>query len=174
MSERIVEIRGIPELLRKLDNPEWVAGPMGALLDRWRFATQRKAVGNIKRGPGGWLDTGDTRRSLTSERDQSGFPVWAKVGSNKDTARIGEYGAGKLSDDPNPRPWRAPSAAELGPWAQRKGLNPFAVSRSMARRGGIAPRRFLRDAADTTEKHIPAFVKTMAREIEEAASRGVD
>src|SRR5215217_5791643 len=131
MSEPI-RIHGIPELLRKLDHPEWVGGPMGAFLDRWRFAVQRQAVANFTRGPGGWIDTGATRQSITSERDTDAMPAWARVGSNKDTARWGEFGTGLLSEDPESSRRRYfPPPAALAPWAAKKGLDPFLVARSI-------------------------------------------
>jgi len=170
-------LRGFDELHRKLRYPTWASRPMGALLDRWRFATERGAKGNIKRGPGGWLWKGGTRRSLTSERDQSTFPHWARVGSNLQTARWGEFGTGLLSEDPEAsrkRHW--PPAAALEPWARAHGFGPgggFLVARAIGRRGGLAPRRFLRDAADASEKRIPGWLAQAGRDIEQAASEGV-
>ena len=175
MSERET-IHGFNTLLRKLKYPTWAAKPMGAFLDRWRFATERGAKGNIKRGPGGWLWKGGTRRSLTSERDQSTFPHWARVGSNLDTARWGEYGTGLLSEDPESKHTRHwPPAAALEPWARAHGFGPgggFLVARVIGRRGGLAPRRFLRDAAEASEKRIPSWLAMAAKEIEREASAG--
>lgn len=166
-------IIGLGKLIRRLENPDWVARPMGALLDRWRFSVERGAKGNIKRGPGGWLWKGGTRRSLTSERDQAAFPQWAKVGSNLQTARWGEYGTGLLSEDPQSshrRHW--PPAAALEPWAKAHGTTGFAVARAIGLRGGLAPRRFLRNAAEASEKRIPGWLATAAKEIEAEASHG--
>ncbi len=168
-----VNIRGLPELLRKLDRPEWVEKPMGAFLDRWRFAVQRQAVANFKRGPGGWIDTGGTRQSITSERDDAALPVWARVGSNKDTARWGEYGTGLLSEDPESAHRRYfPPPAALQRWATKHGMDPFLVARAIYRKGGTEPRRFLRDAAKSTDGDVPRYLGLMAREIETEASRG--
>lgn len=166
-------IHGIPELLRKLDKPEWSSVPMGRFFDSWRYATQRKAVANMTRGIGGWVDTGHTRRSLTSERDMSFMPSWARVGSNVDTARWGEYGTGLLSEDPDSAKRRYfPPPKALAKWSAKHGLNPYLVARSIYRKGGTEPRRFLRDAERATEHEIPGFVSRLANEIEAAASRG--
>ena len=172
MSDNI-RLIGEDELRRKLSNPSWVTGPLGEFFDKWRFATQRQAVANIKRGRGGWLDTGGTRQSITSERDEGTIPQYARVGSNKPTARWGEFGTGLLSEDPEAtrkRHW--PPSAALEPWARKHGTTGFLVARAIGLRGGLAPRRFLRDAAETTEPKITGWLAQAARDIETEASRG--
>lgn len=162
---------GFDVLERKMRRPAWAAGPMGRFLDRWRFAVEGGAKKNIKRGVGGWLWHGTTRRSLTSERDRSFFPLWARAGSNLKTARIGEFGTGLLSEDPDSskrRHW--PPAAALEPWAQVHGTTGAEVARAIGIRGGIKPRRFLRTAVKDTERRIPGFLAIAAREMEREAS----
>ncbi len=173
MSNEPLTLEGVPELIRKLENPVWAYKPAGAFLDRWRFSTQRKAVANMKRGPGGWIDTGGTRQSLTSERDNSPLPQWAKVGSNKPTARWGEYGTGLLSEDPeSPKRRYFPPPSAFDRWAPKHGMTPFMAALSIYKKGGTEPRRFLRDAAEATEQDIPKYLGLMAKEIEMEASRG--
>jgi hypothetical protein len=171
------KLHGFDDLERKMKYPTWAAGPAGRFLDRWRFSTERAAKANIKRGPGGWLWKGHDRRSLTSERDQATFPHWARVGSNSRTVRWGEFGTGLKSEDPTAskkRHW--PPSAALEPWARAHGYGPgggFLVARAIGRRGGLEPRRFLRNAAKDSERKIPGWLATAAREMEREASAGV-
>jgi hypothetical protein len=168
------KIHGLDKLERKLRYPTWAAGPAGRLLDKWRFSTERGAKANIRRGIGGWLWKGGVRRSLTSERDQATFPHWARVGSNLQTARWGEFGTGLLSEDPDSKKTRHwPPTEALRPWADAHGMDAFLVARSIGRRGGLEPRRFLRNAADASEKRIPGWIATAAKEMTNEASRGV-
>lgn len=178
-----VRIIGLKGLTAKLQRPEWVHGPARNFLARWVSAVQRATVANIKRGPGGWVDTGETRKSITHQVDRSPFPRWAKAGSNLAKARTGEYGTGLLSEDPTAskqRHWPDPS--ELDAWAARKKitdkddnvLTGADIARIIGIRGGIKPRRFLRDAVAETEKDLPRFLATFTREIETEAGRGVE
>lgn len=186
MSDRDAILIGLPELVGKLKRPEWVYVPAGRFLDKWRQATQRRAVQNFARGPGGWVDTGETRKSITSERDRDIFPVFARVGSNLDKARWGEYGTGLLSEDPDSsrkRHW--PPADALEPWAKKKKIPKYDksgavigvlsgadVAAIIGIRGGLAPRQFLRDAVEETDSMIEGWLKEMATEIEKEAGRG--
>lgn len=173
MSGPPTTIHGMNELIRKLEHPNWAYGPMGNLLDRWRLSTQRGAVANMKRGPGGWVDTGETRRSLTSERDAATPPIWARVGSNLKKARWGEYGTGLLSDDPESSHRRYfPPPAALDRWAKKHGFaSGWVVANAIYRKGGTEPRHFLRDASEASKAKIPGWLSTMSKEIEAEASR---
>lgn len=177
-----IRIEGLDELMGLLHKPEWFWRPAGRFLDRWRFDVEGGAKRNITRGPGGWADTGDTRRSLTSERDKGREPVWAAAGSNKPAARWGDYGTGLLSEDPESKHQRHwPPAKALEPWAKKHKIpdrnNPdrFLTGADIARiigmRGGLAPRRFLRDAAAATEKRVPEFMQLMAKDVEQEAGK---
>jgi hypothetical protein len=168
-----VKLHGFDDLERKMKYPTWAAGPAGRFLDSWRFSTERGAKANIKRGPGGWLWKGHDRRSLTSERDQAMFPHWARVGSNSPKIRFGEFGTNRKAEDPSTanRPW--PTGQQLQPWARARGLNAWAVAASIKRKGGLEPRRFLRNAAKDSERKIPGWLATAAREMEREASAGV-
>lgn len=166
-------IINLQKLIGRLDHPDWIWGPQGNLLDRWRFSTQHDAVANIKRGPGGWINTGQTRQSLTSERDPSTPPVWALVGSNLLKARWGEYGTGLLSEDPSSSHRRYfPPPKALDAWAKKHGFaSGWVVSLAIYRKGGTEPRRFLRNAFDTSKTKLPGWLATMSREIEANAGR---
>lgn len=170
------ELHGSDALIRKLRYPTWAAGPAGRFLDRWRFSTERQAKANIKRGPGGWLWKGHTRRSLTSERDTATFPHWARVGSNLQTARWGEFGTGLKSEDPESskkRHWPPYKSPGIQKWAREHNQNPYLLARKIGRRGGLEPRRFLRNAVKDSERRIPGWLAQASREMEIEASRGV-
>lgn len=170
-----VRIHGLPDLLKKLDAGLGVPEAAAGLLDRWRFFVERRAKGNIKRGSGGWLWHGGTRRSITSERDQSHFPTSARAGSNLDTARWGEFGTGLLSEDPESAGRRYfPPPQALEPWARAHNWNPYLLARHIYQKGGTEPRRFLRNAADEAERQIPGWLGGMARDIERTAGRAAD
>lgn len=166
---RIVRIENLDKLLRKLDRPSWVAGPAGRFLDRWRFAVEAGG----KRNAPSWR--GHLRRSITSKRDQSFFPRHAEVGTNNPAAKPMEFGTGLLSDAPDSshkRHW--PPGAALEPWALAHGFGPgggFVVARAIGLRGGLKPRRFLRDAADDAEGKIGGWLAQMAGDIEAEAGR---
>jgi len=182
-------LEGLEELILKLKHPVWVAVPMRGLLDSWRFKVQRQAVANMKRGKGGWVDTGETRKGITSAIDDAALPLWARAGSNLDKARWGEYGTGKLSEDPeSDKGPHWPPPEELQVWALKHGFkddvdkegNPVGniwrtaggkVSKAIGIRGGLEPRRFLRDATDEIEKQIPALIDAAIAQIEAEAER---
>jgi hypothetical protein len=171
-----VKLHGFDDLERKLKYPTWAAGPAGRFLDRWALFTERAAKANVKRGPGGWLWKGHDRRSLTSDRDRATFPHWARVGSNSKTLRWGEFGTGTKSEDPKAskkRHWPPSSSPSLQRWAREHNTSAFLVARSIGLRGGLEPRRFLRNAVDDSERRIPGWLAQAAREMMSEASRGV-
>jgi phage gpG-like protein len=156
---------GADALHRKLTRPTWLTGPAGAFLDAWRFFVERGAKG---RAP---VWRGHLRRGITSERDQAAFPLWAAVGTNVPYARPMEFGTGTQSDDPaggGGRHW--PPGQALEPWARAHGgLSGYADAAAIGRRGGLRPRRYLRDAADEAEGKIGTWLSQMARDVERRA-----
>lgn len=165
MAGESIEVRGLPELLRKLDPAKLAGKPAQNFLNRWRFSTEADA----KRGVPVWK--GLTRQSLTSEIDEGAFPRSARVGSNQPTARWMEYGTGLLSEDPESSHRRYfPPPAALDEWALAHGfLSGGQVAAIIWRKGGTEPRRFLRTAAENSTGKIPSFLTQMAKEIEAGA-----
>jgi hypothetical protein len=158
-------LEGDDELIHKLRYPGWAAAPMRSFFDRWRFATERGTKANIKRGPGGWLWKADTRRSFTSETDPAKFPHWARVGSM--TARWGDFGTGILSEDPESAKTRYfPPIEAVQQWADDHDKIAYFVALGIYERGGIAPRRFLREAAKASSGRIDGWVAQAADEME--------
>lgn len=181
-----VRIIGLEELIKDIHDRRFITIPARKFLEKWGSRVQRSAVANIKRGPGGWVNEGQTRGSLTHETDTAEMPLWARAGSNLKTARFGEYGTGLLSEDPESsktRHW--PPASALDDWAAKKQIpkknakgEPTGevmtgadIARIIGLRGGLAPRRFLRDAVESTESLIPKYLGQFADEIEQEAER---
>lgn len=172
------QIQGLEELLADLDNPTWVAEPARRFLSKWGQAVQRESVTNIGTGIGGWKDTGEVRRSITHEVDNDPFPLWARAGSPLDKARWGEYGTGLLSEDPESaksRHW--PPADALDAWAAKKKIEVQTpdggsriltgkdIARIIGMRGGLEPRRFMRDAVKTVDPRIEIWIDELAADI---------
>lgn len=166
-----MKLIGEAELNRKLEKK--LATPAAAryFMDAWRLDTERSTKANFTRGPGGWIWKGTSRQSFTSERDASDFPRWARVGSNLDTARWGEYGTGLLSEDPESahrRYFPPPDAME--PWARAHGFESgFMASLAIFKKGGTEPRRYLRRAFDTSVPKMDGWLEHGAKIIESKA-----
>lgn len=163
------EIRGMPELLRKLNQPKWAAVPGGRFLDAWTKTALTEVRQNVHAS---FFWHGDVEGSFRADRDRSFFPTWATVGSDDPVARFGEYGTGELSEDPESS-HRAyfPNVLALTPWAEEKGISPFLVARAIFRKGGTEPRHFLRDAVEEANRQMPRLLSRFAGEIETEAAR---
>lgn len=168
-----IRIRGIEDLQHKLEDPVWASRGVQVLFEAWSLFTLRETQKNMKRGKGGWVNRGDTRRSVAREIDSAEFPTYARVGSKLNTFRWGEYGTGLLSEDPDSgkrRHW--PPAQALEEWALKHGFESGAeVARRIGLRGGLAPRRYLRNAAEASEGKMDMFVKLAASRIESEAEK---
>lgn len=175
MSEQPIQVQGLPKLLKKFGDRFGAKEGAARLLDSWRFATEREAKARMGSGDSRWLWKGSSRRSITSAReDRDGWPVRALVGSNLAVTRFGEYGTGRLSEDPDSsrRPY-FPPPDKLAGWAKAHGnANPFLVARAIFRAGGTKPRRFLRGAAEDTANDLPRWLTELAKDIEANAHRG--
>jgi hypothetical protein len=177
----IRQIVGLDELLKDIADPTWLRNPTRRLLERWANKVQRETVANFERGPGGWIDTAETRKSVTHETDPGDdpFPTWTRVGSNRDQFRWGEYGTGLLSEDPESshrRHW--PPGDALQEWAIKHGFEDtegstagMKVARIIGLRGGIEPRRYLREAVATVDESMESFLSTWKAEVEAEAEK---
>jgi hypothetical protein len=164
-------IHGEEDLQRRLSKN--LGAPQAAkfFFDSWRFDTQRSWMANFTRGPGGWIWKGTTRQSITSEADTSAFPTWAKVGSNLDTARWGEFGTGLLSIDPDSAHRRYfPPPAALDAWAKDHGFaSGYQVAFGIWKKGGTAPRGYGQKAVDASVGKIDGWLSSAAKMIEQIA-----
>jgi hypothetical protein len=170
----IRQVIGLEDLLHDLDHPEWLRTPTEKFLNRWGLSVQAETVANFQRGPGGWIDTAETRKSVATELDTEGefFPEWARVGSNRWQFRWGEYGTGLLSEDPESakqRHW--PPADALEEWAAKHGMTGGQVAAIIGIRGGLEPRRYLREAVATIEPKLDAFRAQWVKDVEAEAEK---
>jgi hypothetical protein len=150
------------EFRRKLNDPKLIGSPARKFLNRavltiLRFARQNAPV-----------DRGRLRQSITYDVDSSPMPLWGKVGSNVSYAPDMEFGTNALSEKPSATgnvPF--PTGADLEIWARRHGnLNPWAVAHAIRNRGGLRPRRYLRNAFAEARSQIARFLRDMGNEIE--------
>lgn len=187
MANELTGFRILGEQNLSLKLEKKLATPAAArfLMDAWRLETERTAKANVVRGVGGWLWKGTTRQSITSERDMSEFPRWARVGSNLDTARWGELGTGLLSEDPASAHRRYfPPPAALDEWAIGHGFHVGSVASARAdtpgtygylvaemifKAGGTKPRRFITKAAIASEAKIDGWLEHGSKIIESQA-----
>ena len=81
-----------------------------------------------------------------------------------------EYGTGALSDAPaGARVTHLPTAGELDVWARRRGFeNGAQVANIIARRGGVAPRRYMRRAMQESWGQITRLTQVLSDEIHAA------
>lgn len=163
-----VRLEGGDELLSKL-KPKLVATPVKNFFRTWGVMTSNYAK------EGAPVNKGQLRASLTWEympMDSLGIPKGVRAGTNVEHAIFMEGGTGTLEDlraIDNPvggrkRHWPPPEALEE--WARLHGADPFVVARAIGIRGGLKPRRFLRNAYDKSELMIPNLLNVLKSEIE--------
>lgn len=163
----VVRIKGLAELKGKL-NIGLIAGPLRTFLTRAAILVQSRAR---ERAP---VDTGRLRADIAFEVDGGTPPIWARVGNNVFYAPYVEYGTGTQTDGPGGGGRHWPPAGALSGWAGRHGFGPgggFIVARAIGRRGGLRPRRYLRDALDAALSGIEGLFGALSRDIEAEAEK---
>ena len=147
-----LEIRGLRELVDKVNDPSLTAGPVRQFFER---AGAGVAGAVRERTP---VDTGRLRNSVTHEVDSSGQR--ARVGTNVSYARAVEFGT---------RPHWPPLGA-LQPWARRHGFpsgqrGAWLVARTIAARGTRGAHMF-REGLGASVGLITGLVADLGRDIE--------
>lgn len=166
MAKNTVSLEGEEEFYRKL-SPSLVGPPLRHAFKKWGIRTMSDAR------EGTPVNDGRLRSSVVEEVDDSGIiPEFARVGTNARTGPFIEGGTGTQSDLPGgsrKKHWPPPQA--LDDWARKHGV--IGGGRSVAffigRRGGLKPRRFLRNAFEQNESSVPRLLAEAAREIERRA-----
>ncbi len=163
MSADIEWTKGSPEEFRKkLSDPKLIGEPARNFLTRVVILIQSYAR------DGAPVDRGQLSQSITYLVDSSPVPLWGKVGSNKSYAPDMEYGTNALSEKPGvtgSRPF--PTGPELETWARRHGFKSgYIVAAAIRRRGGVAPRRYLRRAFARAKSEARQFLRQFAQEIQ--------
>lgn len=162
-----VALLGVKQLTRVL-KPETIGEPLRNWFKRVTFKVEGEAK---KRAP---VDMGRLRSSISTDVDKAKVPQYATIGSNLTYAPFMEFGTGTLSDGPggSNSPHYPPSSA-LDSWAARHGIDSgFIVARAIGRRGGLKPRRFLRDGVKASMPFARASLKAMGRDIGKRFSKG--
>lgn len=162
-----VQIKGLDALSRKLQPTRLVAGPARRFLSRGAVAIQGPARRNAPK------DRGRLASSINFEVDPAPFPRYARIGPNIRTGGGGGVDNYAAAQEFGTRPFWPPRE-QLEAWGRRKGLSPgqvYGVRKAIATRG-IKPKRYMRDAVEEARPKIEGYVIVLAREIEEAASRG--
>lgn len=161
-----VRIIGLEATLAKLDSGRIAGRPARNFMNRWALSVEG---GGKKRAP---VWRGQLRRSITHEIEGSPIPKYARVGTNVPYAAAMEHGTGLLSDEGSgKRHW--PPGAALNAWASAHGMmSGYQVAAAIGKRGGLKPRRYLRDAADAAAPNVPGWLSQMARDIEAQADAG--
>lgn len=146
-----VQLTGDAELRRKLQNPEFVRGPLRRFLTRSAVLLEGKVKENTP------VDTGRLRASITHKVE----PFRAIVGTNVHYAPHVEFGT-------KPH-W--PPLAPLQPWAQRHGFpagreGAWLVARAIARRGTRARRMFQKGVTESRVKIMGMWRRDVVRDIQ--------
>mgnify|MGYP001301469456 CR=1 FL=1 len=151
MAGNAIYIRGLDQLIAKMQNPRHVSVPAR------RFLQRATMVGEASAKKAAPVDTGHLRRSITHRVD--GYTV-GRFGTNTPYGPHVEYGTKAH--------W--PPVEALGGWAKRKGIPPGAVAAAIAKRGTRA-QPYMRPAVKDVEAAIPALSAMFMRDIE--ASMGI-
>lgn len=156
-----VQIIGLPELIKKL-GPKLVARPMHNFFERSTIAIENRAK---QKAP---TDTGRLKSSITHKVDDAEVPHWGQVGTNVKYAPYMEFGTGTQTDGTGKGARHWPPSGALDTWARRHGFQSgYQVARAIGLRGGLKPRRFLRDALKESLNDIRGYLDKLGKEIKD-------
>lgn len=175
MAQPHIQIKGLSELLRKLDAPLF-ADPLRNFFNRATIAVQSRARPNTP------VDTGLLRNRLLTEVDAGAVPEWGKVGflgASEGSglwfqARAMEYGTGRMGDPEVPHvASHIPPGGALDVWAKRHGWSSgWAVAAAIGRRGGLRPRRMLRTGLREAMGEVQSALDKLGAEIRQKWESG--
>jgi hypothetical protein len=167
MAKQII-VHGLQKVLDKL-GPELVNKPLEDFFSRIGVTVQGRAR------EGAPVDTGHLRNSIQYEVDKSTPPLWAHVGLTSANpgsplwlkGRAMEYGTGRQGDgDASHAGGHWPPGAALDVWARRHGgMSGWQVAAAIGKRGGLKPRRYLRDAMEQSMGDIKGFLNRLGNDI---------
>lgn len=145
-----VRIEGDDAVIAKLDAGHLLGPPLRGFFDTLTTIAQAE-VRTSDEMP---VDTGRLRNSIAAKVASGALPAWGHVGTNVAYGRFVHEGTGAH--------W-APVGA-LTRWAKRHGVNPYALQRSIARRGTRA-RPFMTKGWEKVAPRVGGLVDRMAAEI---------
>ncbi len=157
---------------KKLANtfkPMLIGEPLRDWFKRVTFKIEGEAK---KRAP---VDKGRLRSSISTDVDRAVVPKWGSIGTNVSYAPFMEFGTGLLSDGKggsNSPHW--PPSSALNSWAASHGIEGggFVVARAIGLRGGLKPRRFLRDGVEASLPYARSAIAGMGKDIGQRFKRG--
>jgi hypothetical protein len=154
MSEPLItiEVRGLDSVMNTLLAPILLAEPLRVAFERCGIAVSNEAK---TRAP---VFRGRLRQSIKWVTDTAQVPQFVRIGPNVDYAYYVHEGR-------RPGSWPPISAIRL--WVERRGIDasPYAIARSIARRG-IPGRPFLTDGLRAAEPAIRQSFDECGRGIE--------
>jgi phage gpG-like protein len=158
-----VKIEGLDRLVQKCDG-KIIHGPLKRFWQRCAIKVQGRAR---EKAP---VDRGLLRSSIATQIDDGNPPLWAKVGTNVFYAPYQEFGTGLLAEGEGKKGGRHwPPGQALDLWASRHGFKSGRqVARIIGMRGGLRPKRYLRDALKESVEDIRGFLRTLGEEIGKA------
>lgn len=162
-----VDVEGLDAALAKL-GPELYARPLRDFFKKCGIYVSDRAK---ELAP---VDTGRLRASLTYQVDEGEPPQQVAIGTNVEYAPYMEFGTGMMSDGPDgPRARHWPPADALNIWANRHGFSSGAqVAHIIGMRGGLEPKRYLRNAFEQAREAINGFLGDMKDDIAARWSSG--
>lgn len=144
-----ITIKGLDDLIRRLRDKNLLAPALHDGMKAAGFLLESEAK---KRAP---VDRGLLRSSIAHEVFTEGSLIGARIGAKPKYAPYMEYGTGLVHDHPSwPRKRHVVPAGALAGWGKRKGLDGAAVARSITKRGGLTPRRYLRGALEDNQARV--------------------
>lgn len=151
------------EFKRRLEQRDkWLGAPLRRFHQKADIKLQGLARENAP------VDRGQLKQSIAYRISTDPIPLTSEVGTNKSYATSMEYGTNKLSERPELTgsvPF--PTGAQLETWARRHGFpNGYVVANAIRKRGGIAPRQYLRNAFEQGARYVKSYLKDAGREME--------
>lgn len=167
-ASQVVALTGFGELMSRLEASLGADDIVPRALDSIGLLVSGEAK---RRSP---VDTGRLRSSITHHVNKESDGWIVRIGTDVNYAPFMEFGTGRLSDSGIPgRGEHRPPAIALDRWARRHGMpNGFVVARTIARRGGLRPRRYLRGAIEERSREIETAFGVIARSIEQRWANG--
>ena len=181
-----IRIVGLDRVLDKMDRRALLDKPMRKFFTR----VSTDIVARARRGAP--VDRGQLRNSIDYDIESNHPPMRAEVGVLNAPHPSGlfwkaaamEYGTGLLAEGPNASGRRHyPPAAALELWAVRHGVNPITIAGRgtltpgetvayyIGRRGGLRPRRYLRNAMNEV---VRGRLRTYCNQLEDDIRREWD
>lgn len=159
------KVEGLEQFLRKCD-PRILSKPLRELF------TKAAVTGQNKSREGAPVDSGRLRSDINYAVDPREVPLFAQYGTAVEYAPFQEFGTGAMSDGEGSSDWHWPPAAALDTWAARHGFESgYQVAKIIGQRGGLKPKRFLRNAFDEIVRGMGHWIGEAERAIREQWDR---